>query len=93
MLKPSPSVYVSSIPSRFTFLFANLSRYEPEKGVFKLFSESFSALPLATLVGDKYMILHGGLFSDDKVTLDGIGALGDLSIDGEGPLLPFPRLL
>ncbi|KAI0381854.1 Metallo-dependent phosphatase-like protein [Hypomontagnella monticulosa] len=40
--------------------------------VFKLFSESFSALPLATLIGSKYLVLHGGLFSDDNVTLDDI---------------------
>ena len=43
--------------------------------VFKLFSESFSALPLATLIGDKYLVLHGGLFSDDNVTLDDIRQL------------------
>ncbi|KAK4580392.1 Palmitoyl-protein thioesterase 1 [Recurvomyces mirabilis] len=43
--------------------------------VFKLFSESFSALPLATLIGDKFLTLHGGLFSDDAVTLDDIRAL------------------
>lgn len=43
--------------------------------VFKLFSESFSALPLATLIGKKYLTLHGGLFSDDKVTLDDIRKL------------------
>ncbi|KAI9746541.1 MAG: hypothetical protein M1818_000254 [Claussenomyces sp. TS43310] len=43
--------------------------------VFRLFSESFSALPLATLVGSKYLVLHGGLFSDDKITLDDIRAL------------------
>lgn len=43
--------------------------------VFKLFSESFSALPLATLIGDKYLVLHGGLFSDDKITLDDIRKL------------------
>lgn len=42
---------------------------------FKLFSESFSALPLATLVGKKYLTLHGGLFSDDKTTLDDIRKL------------------
>ena len=42
---------------------------------FKLFSESFSALPLATLIGKKYLTLHGGLFSDDKVTLDDISKL------------------
>lgn len=38
--------------------------------VFKLFSESFSLLPLAALVQEKYLVLHGGLFSDDKVKLD-----------------------
>lgn len=43
--------------------------------VFKLFSESFSALPLATLIGKKYFVLHGGLFSDDNVTLDDIRKL------------------
>jgi len=43
--------------------------------VFRLFSESFSALPLATLIGSKYLVLHGGLFSDDKVTLDDIRKL------------------
>lgn len=43
--------------------------------LFKLFSESFSALPLATLIGHKYLVLHGGLFSDDKVTLDDIRKL------------------
>lgn len=43
--------------------------------VFKLFSESFSALPLATLVGDKYLTLHGGLFSDDETSLDDIRKL------------------
>lgn len=42
---------------------------------FKLFSESFSALPLATLVGQKYLVLHGGLFSDDNITLDDIRKL------------------
>ncbi|KAL2010400.1 hypothetical protein VTN00DRAFT_6207 [Thermoascus crustaceus] len=43
--------------------------------VFKVFSESFSALPLATLVGSKYLVLHGGLFSDDNTTLDDIRKL------------------
>jgi serine/threonine-protein phosphatase 5 len=32
-------------------------------------------LPLATLVGKKYLVLHGGLFSDDKITLDDIRKL------------------
>lgn len=42
---------------------------------FKLFSESFSALPLASLIGSKYLVLHGGLFSDDNITLDDIRKL------------------
>ncbi|RAH77359.1 serine/threonine protein phosphatase Ppt1 [Aspergillus japonicus CBS 114.51] len=42
---------------------------------FKVFSESFSALPLATLIGNKYLVLHGGLFSDDNTTLDDIRKL------------------
>ena len=43
--------------------------------VFKLFSESFSALPLATLIGKKFFVLHGGLFSDDAISLDDIRKL------------------
>ena len=43
--------------------------------VFKLFSESFSALPLATLIGDNYLVLHGGLFSDDSTSLEDIRKL------------------
>ncbi|KAF2118964.1 Metallo-dependent phosphatase-like protein [Lophiotrema nucula] len=43
--------------------------------VYKLFSESFSALPLATLIGKKYFVLHGGLFSDDNITLDDVRKL------------------
>lgn len=42
---------------------------------FKLFSETFSSLPLATLIGKKYFTLHGGLFSDDKTSLDDIRKL------------------
>jgi serine/threonine-protein phosphatase 5 len=42
---------------------------------FRVFSESFSALPLATLIGQKYLTLHGGLFSDDKTSLDDIRKL------------------
>ncbi|KAB2579748.1 Metallo-dependent phosphatase [Lasiodiplodia theobromae] len=43
--------------------------------VFKIFSESFSALPLATLIGKKFFVLHGGLFSNDDISLDDVRKL------------------
>ncbi|OJD29196.1 serine threonine protein phosphatase ppt1 [Diplodia corticola] len=43
--------------------------------VFKIFSESFSALPLATLIGKKFFVLHGGLFSNDAISLDDVRKL------------------
>lgn len=50
-------------------------RHKYNERVFKLFSESFSTLPLATLIGQKFFTLHGGLFSDDDITLDDIRKL------------------
>jgi serine/threonine-protein phosphatase 5 len=50
------------------------AKYSTDR-VFKLFSESFSALPLATLIGERFFVLHGGLFSDDDVSLDDIRKL------------------
>lgn len=59
------------IPHTLSWLLLTLmNRYNDR--VFKMFSETFSALPLATLVGNKYLVLHGGLFSRDGVTLDDI---------------------
>lgn len=37
---------------------------------FNIFSETFSLLPLGSLISDSYLVVHGGLFSDDNVTLD-----------------------
>ncbi|KAK2167212.1 hypothetical protein LSH36_31g05027 [Paralvinella palmiformis] len=37
-----------------------------------LFTEVFNYLPLAHLINDKVLIMHGGLFSEDGVTLDDI---------------------
>lgn len=50
-------------------------KHKYNERTFKLFSESFSALPLATLIGDKFLTLHGGLFSDDNTSLDDIRKL------------------
>ena len=62
-------------PSHFCFASPRCFVAKKVIRVFKLFSESFSALPLATLIGRSYLVLHGGLFSDDNVTLDDIRKL------------------
>lgn len=40
--------------------------------VYEMFSELFCFLPLAAVIGGKVLVLHGGLFSRDDVTLDDI---------------------
>ncbi|KAI8923002.1 Metallo-dependent phosphatase-like protein [Entophlyctis helioformis] len=37
---------------------------------FRLFSEIFNAVPLGNLINSKILVIHGGLFSRDDVTLD-----------------------
>ena len=36
--------------------------------IFPLISESFELLPLATVIDDKILVLHGGLFEQEKLT-------------------------
>lgn len=40
--------------------------------IFQCFSESFNNLPYATLIGKNYLVMHGGLFSDDDITIEDI---------------------
>ncbi|GAB5591058.1 Palmitoyl-protein thioesterase 1 [Umbelopsis nana] len=47
--------------------------------MFKLFSETFNALPLAHVIKNKILVVHGGLFSKDDVTLDDIRQIDRLS--------------
>ncbi|QNP96601.1 Metallo-dependent phosphatase-like protein [Yarrowia lipolytica] len=54
-------------------------KHKYNERTFKLFSESFSALPLAHLIGGAYFVVHGGLFSKDGVTLDDIRAYSRFS--------------
>jgi serine/threonine-protein phosphatase 5 len=42
---------------------------------FELFNEAFCLLPLAYCIGKKVLVVHGGLFSEDGVTLDQIRAI------------------
>ncbi|CAG8671082.1 12365_t:CDS:10 [Acaulospora morrowiae] len=43
-----------------------------EESMFRYFSETFSSLPPAHLINQKILVVHGGLFSRDDVTLDDI---------------------
>jgi len=47
--------------------------------LFQLFSETFNALPLAHVIKHKILVVHGGLFSKDDVTLDDIRNIDRLS--------------
>ncbi|KAF8001428.1 hypothetical protein HF325_003929 [Metschnikowia pulcherrima] len=55
-----------------TYGFTDECEAKYSRKVFEAFAESFGALPLATLINQLYLVMHGGLFSNDKVTLDDI---------------------
>jgi len=46
--------------------------HKVDAACFDLFTEAFNWLPLAACIGTKVLVLHGGLFSEDGVTLDDI---------------------
>lgn len=46
-----------------------------DKSLYELFSEAFCLLPLCHLVNKTVLVLHGGLFSEDGVTLQNIRSL------------------
>lgn len=43
--------------------------------VFKAFSESFTKLPVATLIADAYFVVHGGVASESVIALDDVRKL------------------
>lgn len=43
--------------------------------MFNMFTEIFNSLPLSHLINDKVIVMHGGLFSKDDVTLKDIKAI------------------
>lgn len=58
-----------------TYGFTDECEAKYSKKIFEAFAESFGALPLATLINQLYLVMHGGLFSNDKVTLKDIKAI------------------
>jgi serine/threonine-protein phosphatase 5 len=47
-------------------------KHKYSQQMFQLFTEVFHVLPLAYCLGGKVLVVHGGLFSRDDVTLDDI---------------------
>ncbi|KAJ3115890.1 PsbP domain-containing protein 3, chloroplastic [Phlyctochytrium bullatum] len=54
---------------------------------FKLFSEIFNAIPLGNVIKDKILVVHGGLFSKDGVTLEEIRAINRFRQPGNEGLM------
>lgn len=52
--------------------FEDECKYKYSQRIFDMFSQSFETLPLATLVNNNYLIMHGGLPSDTSSTIDDI---------------------
>ncbi|KAH3664084.1 hypothetical protein OGAPHI_004798 [Ogataea philodendri] len=52
--------------------FEDECKHKYNEKLFLCFSESFNSLPYASLIGQEYLVMHGGLFSSDDVTVDDI---------------------
>lgn len=52
--------------------FEDECKYKYSQRIFDMFSQSFESLPLATLINNDYLVMHGGLPSDTSSTLDDI---------------------
>lgn len=57
----------------------------------ELFREVFCHLPLAHCLNSRVLVVHGGLFSQDGVTLDDIRKVDRNMCAAQLPLLPFPQ--
>lgn len=55
--------------------FKDECKFKYNEKLFKCFSESFGNLPYCTLINEEYLVMHGGLFSDDNITLDSIRSI------------------
>ncbi|CEP60322.1 protein serine/threonine phosphatase LALA0_S01e08064g [Lachancea lanzarotensis] len=49
--------------------FEDECKHKYSQRIFEMFSRSFEALPLATVINDKYLVMHGGLSADSSVSL------------------------
>lgn len=50
--------------------FEDECNYKYSSRIFDMFAESFESLPLATIINDDYLVMHGGLPSDTSCSLE-----------------------
>ncbi|CCF56957.1 hypothetical protein KAFR_0B06610 [Kazachstania africana CBS 2517] len=55
--------------------FEDECNYKYSKRIFQMFSQSFESLPLATLINNDYLVMHGGLPSDTSLTVEDIKSI------------------
>lgn len=55
--------------------FEDECKYKYSQRIYDMFSQSFESLPLATLINDDYLVMHGGLPKDTESTLDDIRSI------------------
>ncbi|KAI5959049.1 PPT1 [Candida pseudojiufengensis] len=65
-----------------TYGFCDEVEHKYNKKIYKFFTESFGSLPLACLINREYLCMHGGLFSNDKTTLNDIKNINRFPISG-----------
>lgn len=65
-----------------TYGFTDECEAKYSRKVFDAFAESFGALPYATLINRSYLVMHGGLFSDDKIKVEDIKKLNRFPTSG-----------
>lgn len=52
--------------------FEDECKHKYTQRIFEMFSQSFESLPLATLINNDYLVMHGGLPSDVEATVEDI---------------------
>lgn len=65
-----------------TYGFTDECEAKYSKKVFEAFSEAFGALPYATLINRSYLVMHGGLFSDDTIRVQDIKKINRFPSNG-----------
>lgn len=55
-----------------TYGFEGEVKHKYSEVMFRFFSDIFNGIPLGNLIGEKILVVHGGLFSRDDVTMDEI---------------------